>query len=389
MPEKVLDFLLGDFDRKRFFEDFFQKTSLHITGKHGRFDTLFNWDSLNVVLNSSPHPHPTVKFAEQNNQTKPIDYIHMINLVQSGATLIVEDIDRYDANLGNFLSKFTEEMGENARFNLYLSQNETPGYGIHYDTHNFFILQLSGEKEWWVYPETVKNALFYQKKHVFKRPPEESVYFHDTLKPGDLLYVPRGHWHEAVARGGHSMHLTLAMFTKTGIDFLEWLVQEATDYEKLRSDLMPRNIYSEKDIETHGSISVENLKREIKNILDEPDIFERFLQYRVGISKRRVPFSFPYHTLEKINDESKIWHRKPQIFSLYTKDRKIVLVCGSQEITFPVSMKEVLEYIFSKNAVSLKILQEKFPMHKNRFLEKTLTLLIREGIVSFNKKLKR
>ena len=45
------------------------------------------------------------------------------------------------------------------------------------------------------------------------------------LKPGDVLYVPRGHPHEAATTGGAegSLHLTLGMVTEDDARF--WLVR--------------------------------------------------------------------------------------------------------------------------------------------------------------------
>ena len=43
-----------------------------------------------------------------------------------------------------------------------------------------------------------------------------------TLKPGDVLYFPRGYIHQAKTEKKHSLHLTISVYQKTSrCDLLE------------------------------------------------------------------------------------------------------------------------------------------------------------------------
>ncbi|XP_052015135.1 ribosomal oxygenase 2 isoform X3 [Apodemus sylvaticus] len=74
-----------------------------------------------------------------------------------------------------------------------------------------FILQLEGKKHWRLYSPTVPLAQEYSVE------PEERIGTptHDfLLKPGDLLYFPRGTIHQADTPSGlaHSIHLTISTY---------------------------------------------------------------------------------------------------------------------------------------------------------------------------------
>lgn len=334
-----------------FLVKYYGKRALHISGTPEKFRNLFSWNSLNEVLNSSPQPHPTVKMSHNGKQFKPKDAIDLIRAVQKGATLIIENIDRYNLALGDFLNRLSEEISEQTRFNLYLSYPENQGYKIHYDTHDFLILQVAGYKEWWVFPETMPSVLFKQKTHGVTPPPRESLYLNCKLGPGDVLYVPRGHWHYAIARDEPSVHLTLAMFVKTGIDFMQWLADELTDYEEFRSAFPLRLTSKRTSDENRSPDNLNKLKANLVKILDGADLYERFLQYSTAVSRNRQPFSFPYHTASSINDckNAVNFRRRHQVadISANKNSKKTELTCGGRLLTFDEKAEPILRFVFN------------------------------------------
>jgi ribosomal protein L16 Arg81 hydroxylase len=47
------------------------------------------------------------------------------------------------------------------------------------------------------------------------------------LKPGDILYLPRGQYHDALATGAASVHLAVGATEPIGIDLLSLLFEDA------------------------------------------------------------------------------------------------------------------------------------------------------------------
>lgn len=348
-----LQFMLNPIALDEFLEKHYSKRALHISGTPEKFRHLFTWNSLNEVLNSSSQPHPTVKMSHGGKQFKPKDAIDLVRAVQKGATLIVENIDRYNLALGDFLNRLSEEINEQTRFNLYLSYPENQGYKIHYDTHDFLILQIAGYKEWWIFPETMPSVLFKQKTHGVTPPPKESLYLNCKLGPGDVLYVPRGHWHYAMAREKPSMHLTLAMFVKTGIDFMRWLADELTDHEEFRSAFPLRLTNQHTSDENQSADNLRKLKVNLVKVLDDTGLYKKFLQYSTAVSRNRHPFNFPHHTVSSIEDcrDAVSFRRRHQVasISLNKDSKKIKLTCGGRLLSFDEKAEPILRFIFNSS----------------------------------------
>jgi hypothetical protein len=105
--------------------------------------------------------------------------------------------------------------------NLYLTPASAQGFDPHIDTHEVFALQIDGVKHWRLYGRFAELPLVDDKVSVPRAllgPPQEV-----RLEPGDLLYIPRGHAHEAFTTDSASLHLTV------GVNIYRWadLLQQA------------------------------------------------------------------------------------------------------------------------------------------------------------------
>src|SRR5262249_43855236 len=110
--------------------------------------------------------------------------------------------------------------------------------GIHYDTHDVFVLQLKGRKHWTIYDAPVTLPLKHQKSDWIARP--DSVTEDRVLAPGDLLYLPRGFLHQAVSLDESSLHLTVGVNSITWGEVILAAVQERLDSDpRFRASLPP------------------------------------------------------------------------------------------------------------------------------------------------------
>jgi hypothetical protein len=94
--------------------------------------------------------------------------------------------------------------------NLYLTPKGAQGFQAHFDGHEVFVLQLEGTKHWRFYGPGRELPLPDEDGPV----PRESlgpVAQETSLEAGDMLYMPRGHVHEAFTSDRASMHLTVGV----------------------------------------------------------------------------------------------------------------------------------------------------------------------------------
>lgn len=100
--------------------------------------------------------------------------------------------------------------------NLYLTPPNSQGLACHYDDHCVFVCQLVGTKQWTISPPQDKllPRLYEQISGTCFSPASsgKDSCMQVMLKEGDILYIPRGFFHEAYTTDGRfSLHLTLAI----------------------------------------------------------------------------------------------------------------------------------------------------------------------------------
>lgn len=97
------------------------------------------------------------------------------------------------------------------------------GFAPHFDDVDVYILQVEGAKRWRVYSPLLGHALPRYSSRDFEDAEIGQPLLDTVLRPGDLLYLPRGTIHQAAAlEEQHSMHLTVsAEQRRTWADFME------------------------------------------------------------------------------------------------------------------------------------------------------------------------
>lgn len=229
-PQKVEDF----------FAEFWAQKAILIQNQGSKdFNHLFSWEKLTYLLNFYPLKYPDLKLVSKSISIDREDpKANLIERCQEGATLIVNYIHKLLPELAEFTLAIAEDLGIGNKVfvNSYCSWPEKQGFDCHYDPHEVFIIQIDGTKKWHVFQDTHKYPLPSQTSNLFS-PPEAEPYLTCCLNPGDVLYIPRGHWHYGVAQDRPSLHITLGIECRIGVDFLYWLVKELAQREEWRKNM--------------------------------------------------------------------------------------------------------------------------------------------------------
>jgi bifunctional lysine-specific demethylase and histidyl-hydroxylase NO66 len=158
-----------------------------------------------------------------------------------GSTLVLQALHRTWPPLIRFGSTLAAELGHPAQINAYVTPPQSQGFAAHYDTHDVFVLQVSGRKRWRIHEPVLIDPLPEQnweklRTQVDARAAEEP--FIDTvLEPGDVLYLPRGYLHSAVALGDLTIHLTVGVHPVSRNSLVQQLLHVAADDPHLRASL--------------------------------------------------------------------------------------------------------------------------------------------------------
>ena len=155
----------------------------------------------------------------------------LVRLFADGATMVLQALHRVWPPVVTFCQRLAADLGHPVQANAYVTPPQNQGFNNHYDVHDVFVLQISGEKRWVIHAPVHSSPLRHQpwtdrRRSVEQRAAQEPV-IDTVLRPGDALYLPRGFLHAATALGGVSTHLTLGVHSWTRYGLAEQLVQLA------------------------------------------------------------------------------------------------------------------------------------------------------------------
>jgi ribosomal protein L16 Arg81 hydroxylase len=229
------------------------KTYKHIRGWQGKFAHLLPWNRLNETLERHRLDFPRLRLALDGKSLPASSYLRYANSARQktpiprllpaeltkqlrrGATLVLDAADELFEPLRELAEGLEYHFHEHVQINLYAGWQTTRGFDLHFDDHDVFILQVTGRKRWSVYGMTKPYPLAQDRAASAK--PETNPIWEEMLQDGDLLYIPRGWWHVATPQAEPTLHLTVGVHNRTGVDLLRWMIGRMTKSATFRQDL--------------------------------------------------------------------------------------------------------------------------------------------------------
>ena len=253
------------------------ETALHLPGQPKRFASLFAWREAAWFLDHADLAYPNVGLVldKTSVSTSTISRSEIAHWREQGATLILNGVQRWHPTLSKYVSELHRQLNAYLQttcvhVNCYISGPHRQGFDLHYDTHDVFVIQIQGQKAWSVFPSSMKWIGTRDKS----LPAPETPYLDCVISEGDVLYIPKGHWHAAVAQDTDSLHLTVGVHVRTGIDFLTWVTERLThasvDGEPWRQDLPAPG-----DLPTH----LDHIVKHTARYLGDPSLITSFMDH--------------------------------------------------------------------------------------------------------------
>lgn len=231
-----LAYLLDPVAPETFFRDHYEQASLLVAGAASdRFADMLSLDTVDAFIDGADIRPGMLDMVHASGRIDPGRYFGqdgraipsgVAEEYLKGATIILPQLHESLPRLGQFCRALEAVLSCHVQTNVYLTPPGNQGFGTHYDNHDVFVIQLSGEKSWNFYGTPVATP-YRGERFVPGRyePGEVSERF--TLKPGDCLYVPRGLMHDAPNAGAApSLHITVGLIVKTWADLILESVSE-------------------------------------------------------------------------------------------------------------------------------------------------------------------
>lgn len=229
---------IAPLDPAEFDARYFNKAPVVIRADDGaRRAELLDWPRLNAMLQIRPHWTPErIKLVLNSRPIAPDHYMETVNgrliaaparleaMLAIGASLVAEMVEEIDPSIANVTDMLSERYAARAGANIYASFQGVQAFASHCDTHDVFALQCAGAKRWRIYANRADNPLDTLKGESAQAQIDAAkgaVMMEITLNPGDLLYLPRGFFHDAIATDTASLHLTIGVAPYSGMLLIE------------------------------------------------------------------------------------------------------------------------------------------------------------------------
>lgn len=157
----------------------------------------------------------------------------------NGATLQINWLEQHLLAAQRLCLEVGRFTGTQTSGNAYMSFSGGGSFGQHWDTHDVFVVQLLGRKHWRIYEPTWPLPLTYQTNdrsgHTCPAEPAIEV----VLEQGDVMYLPRGWWHQVIPLDVGSFHIAVGSYEPSLYDYI---VQTSAKY--LEQQLTARRAFS-------------------------------------------------------------------------------------------------------------------------------------------------
>ncbi|HST53518.1 MAG TPA: cupin domain-containing protein [Pyrinomonadaceae bacterium] len=303
-----LNALLEPHAPEEFLDSFWGVRLLHVRGRAGKFERLMPWPRLNEILRRHRLDFPRLRLVQDGKPLPVTSYLRhttsgrsragiprlkpneLTRHLREGATLVLDAVDELSEPVEDLAEGLELFFREHVQVNLYAGWQTSRGFDIHWDDHDVFILQAAGRKRWSVYGMTRPFPVVGDVERAEK--PSGEPLWEGTLEDGDLLYIPRGWWHVALPLAEPTLHLTVGIHNRTGLDLLRWLSERMRASEAFRRDL-PR-MASAVEREAH----VARMREELLAEFDRAAL-ERFYEHEDARATPRARLTLPLDAMPR------------------------------------------------------------------------------------------
>ena len=251
--------LLAPVTPEQFFAEYHDRKPLHVRGGAAKFAHVLSWrqinrlldmthiwsgHSLQLVMDGTPVP------AEQYcGRATSRDNAHVLqpeaakvrDWVQRGASVVMNDVDSLTPGLAAVSAALEGAGLGKAQGNVYISWKSHKAFPAHYDTHEVWAVQVEGEKTWNLWEGRadwpIAHPVFRSQPQAQHEQAKGRIRERVLMQPGDLLYLPRGWYHDALAEAPASVHIAYGVHAPLGMDLLNILLERALYDAEFRKPL--------------------------------------------------------------------------------------------------------------------------------------------------------
>lgn len=313
------------------------------------------WNKYNFIMmldqkKISYNDYSSLSVDITGNTNRP-DVTKVQKLVSKGASIILNDIEKYNSNLLMIADQLQKLTQGRCQGNLYFSMASHKAFGPHFDLHDVFAIHFEGEKIWNIYENIEDTPINHP---AFRISPEERVQRAGklidqiTLKPGDLLYIPRGQYHDALASENGAIHVAFGLTYFKPIDLMSGIWEKFILNQFMRSDIKSNS--SKEELKN----TLNKFSKEIEKIIDTDETLE-ILENNI----KNWPYPIKEYSIKNLVSEGLRLDVSKSV-KFHRRDNKSFLKSDNNEVLIPNQFEKLTEFILKKEYITEKLLTLEF-----------------------------
>jgi hypothetical protein len=256
------------------------------------------------------------------------------------------------ASLAGLCRAIEKTFSSHFQTNVYLSPPNAQGFKTHFDSHDVFVLQVSGSKLWTLYDTGIvlplRGQAFDPEKHT-PGPPTREL----TLHAGDLFYCPRGLYHSARSTDETSLHITLGLIGKTWADVVIEAVSAACLASPAFRANLPVGFANAGYDSSQAAATFRSLLDTVAREAQLAPVLQRLTEDFVA-SRRPALYGCLQELEDTLSLESRVAPRPDLIYLLREANQQLVVLFGATEISLPGFVRDALVFALEHGSFAVR-----------------------------------
>ncbi len=379
---------IAPFDAEVFRAQYYGNRPVHMRRDGASRPNVLSWARFNEMLAITPYwTEDTLKVYFKSRAALRENYCDTADLARGQSAPAnpakVKALTGLGASLiGNYIHRICPEVGAVARMlegdfaarvvaNVYCSFKGVQAFQTHYDLHDVFAVQTEGEKTWRVYEARADAP-------VAPLPPGDEVekwltasrgrlLMEAHMQPGDILYLPRGQYHDALTGSQASLHVTFAVSPATGLALFK-LLENAVMQEGAFRAYLP-------DARSEAALRerLARLADRIKAVVTSPAFAIDVLNHQRGLAGASADYELPAQ-------QQPSWYSLARQAQVIRRDHGFAVVFDGGEVALGATYPTV-EWILQQRVFSLDEAAARHSSVDRWELRGVLEQLARAGVI--------
>ena len=387
------DEIMAPLEAETFTGEYLGRQPLHLQGQPDKFHRVMNWGVLNQLLDMTTiwssvslllvmdkeslakesYTAPTVG-RDGYSVLRP-DPKRVKEHLARGATLVLNDIDQLTPELSSFARELEEALGGKVQANLYLSSKRKQAFRAHFDFHDVFATHVMGEKTWMVFKgmadHPIKHRAFEGWSNERHEQLKGELWREVRMRPGDLLYLPRGQYHYALADDGPCAHIAWGVTYPIGMDAITYAFERMIGEAVGRANL-PRHREA-------LQARLAQIGRTLADKLTEPQAVEDMERFCAAYRWPRDSYDLP-GLIERVEATYRVNGAGLKLVS--QAGRHGLVKAGTREaVEVPAAIQPQVAWILEREHFARQELAAAFPAESSAKLDRLLVDLRRMALV--------